>query len=79
MGIIETESQIDILRNSIPDNKDLDEAKRLICQAQNIIQKHIERVYPANQWLHCKTVMPSCSSYNLEPEATTEEQYAAIS
>ena len=67
LTIIQIEREIDELRNLIPDNKDLDEARRLICQAQNIMQKHIQKAFVPAEWKHTRTVAPSHSTYNLAP------------
>lgn len=66
-NIIEIEAQIDTLRHCIPTNKDLDEAKVLLCKAQNLMQKHIEKAYAPSEWMHTKTAAPTQSSYNLYP------------
>jgi len=65
--IIEIEWQIDTLRNCIPTNKDLDEAKVLLCRAQNLMQKHIEKAYPPSEWQHTRTIAPTQSVYNQYP------------
>ena len=66
-NIIEIESEIDILRKDIPNNPNLDEAKKLICMAQTIMQKHIEKAYAPSLWQHTKTAAPCQSTYNLLP------------
>ena len=54
-NIIEIESAIDSLRHELPNTKDLEEASVLLCRAQNIMQKHIEKNYPVSEWVHYKT------------------------
>lgn len=66
-NIIEIEAQIDTLRHCMPTNKDLDEASVLLCRAQNLMQKHIEKAYAPSEWRHTNTVAPTQSSYNLYP------------
>ena len=69
-NIIEIEAQVDALRHCMPNNKDLEEAKVLLCKAQNIMQKHIEKAYAPSEWVHVRTVPATHSTYNLQP---TEE------
>ncbi len=64
-NVVEIEAQIDTLRHCLPDSKDLEEAKRLLCQAQNILQKHIEKTVAPADWMHVKTVAPTQSTYGL--------------
>lgn len=67
MNLPEIDTELTILRNEIPEQEKLLDAKRLICQAQNIIQKHIEKYFPPSEWQHTKTEAPVKSSYNLTP------------
>jgi hypothetical protein len=65
--LIALERHLNDVRHEIPDITDLDESRRLICQAQNHMQKHIEKTSPVPMWKHVKTVAPSQSTYNLIP------------
>ena len=56
MDIIEIEECLGELRKQIKDTtEDLTEAKVLICKAQNIIQKWIEKNKPNAEWKHTRT------------------------
>lgn len=56
MDIIEIEECLGELRKQIKDTTDdLTEAKVLICKAQNIIQKWIEKNKPQSEWKHTRT------------------------
>lgn len=54
-NLIEIERALDVLRKDIPDNiKQIEESKFLICKAQNILQKYIEKIEPTQNWKHTK-------------------------
>ena len=56
MDIIEIEECLGELRKQIKDTTDdLTEAKVLICKAQNIIQKWIEKNKTNAEWKHTRT------------------------
>jgi hypothetical protein len=53
---IEAEECLGEVRKMISGNfPELEQSKLLICQAQNLIQKWIERNIPINDWRHLKT------------------------
>jgi hypothetical protein len=53
MDIIEIEQSLGYLRNALKEEStQIDEAKILICKAQNIIQKWIEKNYAKDKWKH---------------------------
>lgn len=56
MDIIEIEECLGELRKQIKDNnEELTESKILICKAQNIIQKWIEKNRSRSEWKHTRT------------------------
>lgn len=53
---IEAEECLGEIRKMISGNyPELEESKSLICQAQNLIQKWIEKNTPTSEWKHLKT------------------------
>lgn len=53
---IEAEECLGEIRKMISGNyPELEESKSLICQAQNLIQKWIEKNIPTSEWKHLKT------------------------
>ena len=73
-SIIEIESRINTLRQSIPSGENLEEAKILICKAQNIIQKHIEKTHTPSAWLHTRTEKVTQPVYNLAGSSESESE-----
>lgn len=72
MNIIEIERNLDILRKNIQDTAKLNEAKVLICKAQNLIQNWIENNYTIEYWQHRNTQVISKSIF--VDDKTTEEE-----
>lgn len=72
-SIIEIESRINTLRQSIPSGGNLEEAKILICKAQNIIQKHIEKTHIPSAWLHTRTEKVTQYNNFAEPSESESE------
>lgn len=58
MNIIEIEQQFGYLRNQLPSNADFDPIRRNICDAQNTLQKYIEKTIHISYWKHVKTMAP---------------------
>jgi hypothetical protein len=53
---IEVEQCLGEIRKMINgNNSELDQSRSLICQAQNILQKWIEKNIPIHEWRHIKT------------------------
>jgi signal transduction histidine kinase len=53
---IEAEECLGEIRKMISGNyPELEESKSLICKAQNLIQKWIEKNIPTSEWKHLKT------------------------
>jgi hypothetical protein len=53
---IEAEECLGEIRKMINGNyPELDQSRSLICQAQNILQKWIEKNVPTQEWRHLKT------------------------